>query len=83
MYQVITRDGELVDFNIEKIRGAILKAFKAKDKEYTDDTIDFLALKVTADFNEKIKNGKIAVEDVQDSVERVLQRAGYEDVAKA
>lgn len=83
MYQVIKRDGELVDFNIEKIRGAILKAFKAKDKEYTDDTIDFLALKVTADFNEKIKNGKIAVEDVQDSVERVLQRAGYEDVAKA
>ena len=83
MYQVIKRDGEFVDFNIEKIRGAILKAFKAKDKEYTDDTIDFLALKVTADFNDKIQNGKIAVEDVQDSVERVLQRAGYEDVAKA
>ncbi|MCR5029183.1 MAG: ribonucleoside triphosphate reductase [Fibrobacter sp.] len=83
MYQVIKRDGEFVDFNIEKIRGAILKAFKAKDKEYTDDTIDFLALKVTADFNDKIKNGKIAVEDVQDSVERVLQRGGYEDVAKA
>ena len=83
MYQVIKRDGEFVEFNIEKIRGAILKAFKAKDKEYTDDTIDFLALKVTADFNDKIQNGKIAVEDVQDSVERVLQRAGYEDVAKA
>ena len=83
MYQVIKRDGEFVDFNIEKTRGAILKAFKAKDKEYTDDTIDFLALKVTADFNDKIQNGKIAVEDVQDSVERVLQRAGYEDVAKA
>ena len=83
MYQVIKRDGEFVDFNIEKIRCAILKAFKAKDEEYTDDTIDFLALKVTADFNDKIQNGKIAVEDVQDSVERVLQRAGYEDVAKA
>ena len=48
-----------------------------------DSVIDFLALKTSADFLPKIKNGKVAVEDIQDSVEAVLSRGGYETVAKA
>ncbi|MGI6166759.1 MAG: ribonucleoside triphosphate reductase [Eubacteriales bacterium] len=83
MYQVIKRDGKIVDFNINKISAAITKAFEAKQKQYNPDTIDFLALKVTADFEPKIKDGLIAVEDIQDSVEEVLSKAGYADVAKA
>ena len=83
MYQVIKRDGKIVGFDIKKISAAITKAFEAKEKQYHPDTIDFLALKVTADFEPKIKDGKIAVEDIQDSVEEVLSRAGYADVAKA
>ena len=83
MYQVIKRDDKVVNFDLAKIRAAIEKAFKACEKQYSDDTIDFLALKVTADFEPKIKGEKIAVEDIQDSVETVLGRAGYEDVAKA
>ena len=42
-----------------------------------------LALRVTADFEPKIRDGRIAVEDIQDSVEKVLSEAGYADVAKA
>ena len=83
MYQVVKRNDKVVDFDISKISTAIKKAFNAKQKHYNDDTIDFLALKVTADFQSKIKDDKIAVEDIQDSVEAVLGRAGYEDVAKA
>ena len=83
MYQVVKRDGKVVDFNITKIAEAIKKAFEATQTEYNDDIIDFLALKVSADFLPKIKEGKIAVEDIQDSVEAVLSRAGYETVAKA
>ena len=83
MYQVVKRNDKVVDFDISKISTAIKKAFNAKQKQYNDDTIDFLALKVTADFQSKIKDNKIAVEDIQDSVEAVLGRAGYEDVAKA
>ena len=41
------------------------------------------SLKVTADFEPKIKDSQIAVEDIQDSVENVLIKAGYGDVAKA
>ncbi|MBR2614018.1 MAG: ribonucleoside triphosphate reductase [Clostridia bacterium] len=82
MYQVRKRDGEIVDFNISKISVAIEKAFKAMDKQYNQNVIDFLALKVTADFESKVKDNLIDVEDVQDSVEAVLIQAGYGDVAK-
>ena len=83
MYQVIKRDGKLTDFNLAKIADAITKAFEATNKQYHPDIIDFLALRVTSDFEPKIKNGTIAVEDIQDSVESVLVQAGYGDVAKA
>ena len=81
--KVMKRDGKVVDFDIQKIADAIRKAFEATDTEYNDSVIDFLALKTTADFQSKIKNGTIAVEDIQDSVEAVLSRGGYEQVAKA
>ncbi len=83
MYQVVKRDGATVEFQIGKISAAITKAFEAQEKQYHPSVIELLALKVTADFEPKIKDGKIAVEDIQDSVESVLIQAGYGDVAKA
>ena len=83
MYNVVKRDGKLVDFNIKKISDAISQAFDACQKEYNQDIIDFLALKVTADFADKIEDQKISVEHIQDSVESVLIKAGYDDVSKA
>ncbi|MBQ4586603.1 MAG: ribonucleoside triphosphate reductase [Clostridia bacterium] len=82
MYNVVKRDGQRVEFNISKIASAITKAFEASKKQCHPSVIDFLALKVTADFENKIKNGVVAVEDIQDSVETVLIKAGYDDVAK-
>ncbi len=83
MYNVIKRDGKIVDFDISKISTAIYQAFDACQKQYNKDVIDFLALKVTAEFEPKIKDGHIEVEHIQDSVESVLIKAGYDDVAKA
>ena len=83
MYRVLKRDGEKVDFNISKISQAITKAFEAQNKEYHPSVIDMIALRVAADFETKIKDGLIAVEDIQDSVESVLIQAGYADIAKA
>ena len=83
MYQVLKRDGKIVGFNIEKISSAIKLAFEAQEKNFHPAVIDFLALKVTANFEPKIKDGLISVEDIQDSVEAVLVQAGYADVAKA
>ncbi len=83
MINVIKRNGEIVEFSIEKIEEAIEKAFVAEHKSYNDEIIQLLALKVTADFNKKIKNETISVEDIQDSVENVLIAANYVDVAKS
>ena len=83
MYRVVKRDGKIADFDLSKIRVAITKAFQATGKEYTADIIDLLALRVTADFQSKIRDGLISVEEIQDSAESVLSVAGYADVAKA
>jgi len=83
MYQVVKRDGKITDFNLSKISVAITKAFEATNKEYNPDIIDLLALRVTADYQDKIRDGRVTVEQIQDSVESVLSRAGYADVAKA
>lgn len=83
MYRVIKRDGAKAEFDIHKIVVAITKAFEAQEKQYHPSVIDMLALKVTSDFENKIKDGLVAVEDIQDSVEQVLIQAGYADIAKA
>ena len=83
MYQVLKRDGKVVEFDITKIANAIEAAFKGQNKQYHPSVISMLALRVTSDFEPKIKDGKITVEDIQDSVESVLVQAGYADVAKA
>ncbi len=83
MYKVTKRDGKIVDFNFDKIKTAIQKAFDACGKQTHSDIVDFLTLKVTADFEPKVKDGAVAVEAIQDSVESVLIKAGYDDVAKS
>jgi ribonucleoside-triphosphate reductase len=83
MYRVLKRDNSVVDFEINKIKIAITKAFDSLDKNYNKDIIDLLALRVTSDFQYKVKDQMISVEDIQDSVEKVLSDSGYADVAKA
>ena len=76
MYKVMKRGGTLVEFDVRKICDAIRQAFDATEKQYHPSTIDFLGLKVTADFEPKIKDHSISVEDIQDSVETVLDGHG-------
>lgn len=83
MYHVIKRDGSIAEFHLDRISDAIIKAFEATKIPYTHDIIDLLALQVTADFSWKVRDNAVAVEAIQDSVEAVLQRAGYSEVAKA
>ncbi len=82
MFQVKKRDGSIVPFDMSKIEVAVKKAFNAQQVEYTDDIIERLALRVSADFSHKIKDGVVTVEDIQDSVEVVLIQAGYVEVSK-
>lgn len=83
MYKVRKRDGRLTRFDLERISTAVTKAFDATKTPHNTDIINLLTLQVTSDFASKVKNGEISVEDIQDSVEAVLQRSGYAPVAKA
>lgn len=83
MFQVIKRNGEKADFTLTKINDAIMKAFNATDMQYNNDIIELLSLRVTADFQNKVKEGSVHVEDIQDSVEKTLEQAGYTEAAKA
>lgn len=83
MFQVVKRDGEITEFYLQKINDAIIKAFQATGKNFNEDIIDLLSLRVTADFQEKMDKDLVHVENIQDSVEKVLEQAGYTDVAKA
>ena len=83
MFSIVKRDGSQAEFSLEKISGAIVKAFDATQVQYNRDIIDLLTLRVTADMQGKVKAGLIQVEEIQDSVEKVLEQAGYAEAAKA
>jgi len=83
MYRVVKRDGKVVDFDLAKISDAITKAFEACKKDYHPDVIGLISIRVTSDFTSKVKDEKITVEEIQDSVEKVLSETGYPEVAKA
>ena len=83
MYQVVKRDGTVVEFDVNKISAAIEKAFDAVGRQSHPSIIDMLALRTCADFESKIKDDKVTVEDIQDSVEKTLSDANFADVAKA
>lgn len=83
MIQVVKRDGETAEFCLKKITEAIKKAFRATGNEFNDEILELLSLRVTADFQPRMKDGSISVEEIQDSVEHVLEQTGYMDVAKA
>ena len=83
MINVVKRDGEVAEFSLNKITEAIKKAFKATGKDYNNEILELLSLRVTSDFQGKMHEGSISVEQIQDSVEHVLEQTGYTDVAKA
>ena len=83
MFEVVKRDGQVTEFNLGKTNDAIAKAFDATQMSYNDDIIGLLSLRVSAHFQDKIKDGKVSVEAIQDSVETVLEQTGYTEVAKA
>lgn len=76
------RDGRLVPFELDKIAGAIYKAFEATSDKYELKT----AIKIAEIVENKLEMKKSAlptVELVQDTVEEVLIEQGYVRVAKA
>lgn len=83
MLKVEKRNNKLVEFDATKIFIALEKAFKETGINYHPSILELLTIRITGDFADKVKDGVIKVEDIQDSVENVLMSAGYNKVAKA
>lgn len=80
MNKVIKRDGREVDFDKEKIKTAILKAFIDVDGEESEGAIH-IATKISDEISNITK--KLEVEEIQDFVENKLMSSKRKDVAKA
>ena len=80
---VIKRNGEEVSFDLLKIANAIKAANQevAPIYQLNEYQIQAIADNVAAKISEMTH--AVHVEDIQDSVETVLEQAGYTDVAKA
>ena len=76
--KIIKRDGSKVDFELEKIKRAIYKAFKSVDSTITDDKLDYIAKKIVKTIEEKFPaDHTVTVEEVQDLVELNLIDENY------
>ncbi|MBQ8590461.1 MAG: anaerobic ribonucleoside triphosphate reductase [Firmicutes bacterium] len=74
------RNGEVVDFNSDKIREAIKKAGEATEAGFTTEELNQLtAMVITLTPNEEVPT----VEQIQDVVENVLIKEGFAKTAKA
>lgn len=82
MSYVIKRDGRKVSFNPEKIKTAILKAFKEVDGKISNYALD--KADNIASYIENLSLAKeLSIEDIQDLVEKGLMATKRKDVAKA
>ena len=78
---VIKRDGSKEEFNRNKIRDAVLKAFGiAQNSSRTMDEDIYRA--VTEITNSVVETEDQSIEDIQDQIEELLMDLGYHDVAK-
>ena len=81
MDKIIKRDGRIVDYDITKIENAIVKAMLSLGEGDVRDARK-LAKITELELTEKFENKLPSVEDIQDTVEKVLMRNGFENVAK-
>ena len=80
---IIKRDGRKVPFDPQKITDAIMKAFRASNSAKTIKTAEQLTRQVLDELEKNESIGEPSVEEVQDTVERVLIENGFVRTAKS
>lgn len=76
--QVVKRDGNLEEFNVDKIISAVEKAFKSCNKKMPQYLYDIIGA-----LFDTLEGDTIGIEEIQNKVEDVLMNDKYFDVAKA
>ncbi|MEE9561914.1 MAG: ATP cone domain-containing protein, partial [Thermoanaerobaculia bacterium] len=80
--KVVKRAGEIVEFDEERIRNAILKAVMATGKKLSAATVDAIVDSVVEDVRRQFADSYPSVENIQDLVEMNLVLAGRYEIAK-
>lgn len=78
---VIKRDGSKEEFNRNKIRDAVLKAFGIT-QNFSKTMDEDIYRAVTEITNSVVETEDQSIEDIQDQIEELLMDLGYHDVAK-
>ena len=83
MCKVVKRDGSVVDFDENKIKTAIAKAYSEVQSDITNEekVISGITNNVVKELNKQFKNKNIPIETIQDIVENELMSIN-KDVAK-
>lgn len=76
--QVVKRDGNLEEFNVDKIISALEKAFKSCNKKMPQYLYDMIGA-----LFDTLEGDTIGIEEIQNKVEDVLMNDKHFDVAKA
>lgn len=79
--KVIKRDGRHDEYNRDKVKQAVLKAFREVDGEITSEAKSKAS--EIASYIMNLNKEEIAVEDIQDIVEEKLMASRRKDIAKA
>ncbi|MBI2548071.1 ribonucleoside-diphosphate reductase subunit alpha [Candidatus Woesearchaeota archaeon] len=83
MLKVVKRTGEIVDFDVVRIRNALLKAVRAVAAKISPEELDLLVKTITEEIESRFTDFYPNVENIQDVVEKHLVKAGWYEVAKA
>ncbi len=83
MHKIKKRDGRIVEFDSDKISGAMEKAFRVVRGRADREAISGLTDRVISLIDERFTSFTPEVEQVQDIVEQTLMEAGFFDVARA
>lgn len=81
--KVIKRNGEVVEFDSNRIKNAITKAFIATRKEATPELIDEIVSEISSEIDRRFQEFYPNVENIQDIVEKHLMQREFFDVVKS
>jgi ribonucleoside-diphosphate reductase alpha chain len=81
--RVVKRSGEVVDFDVDRIRNAVLKAVHATGRELQPGSLETLTEAIRADIEGRFGEFYPNVENIQDVVEKHLVLAGHYEIAKS
>ena len=77
------RNGEIVEFSVDKITNAVHKAFIAADAKFSEEHIGAIVDQAVLELTKGFPETTPSVEDVQNIVEHILMAGGHFDVAKS